>query len=94
MWCTIWLTMDIWMCTASIYNLVAISIDRFIAIIKPLHYPTLVTRSRAHTTVAAVWISSFVVCSPSFLVASTHKPETDYCRCTPAHASTAYIIFR
>ncbi|CAJ0594628.1 unnamed protein product, partial [Cylicocyclus nassatus] len=51
-WCTIWLTTDIWMCTASIYNLVAISIDRYIAIIKPLNYPMLVTKFRARCTVA------------------------------------------
>ena len=88
-----WLTMDIWMCTASIYNLVAISIDRYIAIIKPLNYPMLVTKFRARCIVAFVWVSSFVICSPSFMLASTEKKNEDECKCTPADAGRPYIIF-
>uniref|UniRef100_A0A0N4ZG34 G_PROTEIN_RECEP_F1_2 domain-containing protein n=1 Tax=Parastrongyloides trichosuri TaxID=131310 RepID=A0A0N4ZG34_PARTI len=94
LWCTVWLTMDIWMCTASIYNLVAISLDRYIAIIKPLNYPMLVTKFRARCIVAAVWIGSFIICSPSFILASSHKADHQKsCQCTPANAGKAYIIF-
>ncbi|KHJ97917.1 7 transmembrane receptor, partial [Oesophagostomum dentatum] len=93
-WCTIWLTTDIWMCTASIYNLVAISIDRYIAIIKPLNYPMLVTKFRARCTVAVVWIVSFIICSPSFFLASSIKDvNQEPCKCTPANAGRAYITF-
>ncbi|CAD6195499.1 unnamed protein product [Caenorhabditis auriculariae] len=92
-WCTIWLTMDIWMCTASIYNLVAISIDRYIAIIKPLNYPMLVTKFRARCTVAIVWIGSFIICSPSFFLASSIKNKDTPCHCTPANAGRAYVVF-
>uniref|UniRef100_A0A183CBI1 G_PROTEIN_RECEP_F1_2 domain-containing protein n=1 Tax=Globodera pallida TaxID=36090 RepID=A0A183CBI1_GLOPA len=72
-WCTAWLTIDIWMSTSSVYNLVAISVDRYIAIIKPLKYPMIITKFRARLIVAAVWISSFIVCSPSFLLASSKR---------------------
>ncbi|CCD68630.1 G-protein coupled receptors family 1 profile domain-containing protein [Caenorhabditis elegans] len=92
-WCTIWLTLDIWMCTASIYNLVAISIDRYIAIIKPLNYPMLVTKFRARCTVAIVWIGSFLICSPSFFLASSIKDKETPCRCTPANAGRVYVVF-
>ncbi|TKR92838.1 hypothetical protein L596_007408 [Steinernema carpocapsae] len=92
-WCTMWLTMDIWMCTASIYNLVAISIDRYIAIIKPMHYPMLITKFRARCIVVGVWIGSFLICSPSFIVASSNKKDEEHCKCTPANAGTAYIVF-
>lgn len=88
--------MDIWMCTASIYNLVAISIDRYIAIIKPLNYPMMVTKFRARCIVAFVWILSFFICSPSFLLASVNKKvedPNDACKCTPSHATGAYIVF-
>jgi octopamine receptor len=84
------------MCTASIYNLVAISIDRYIAIIKPLNYPMLITKFRARCIVAAVWIGSFIICSPSFLLASSEKHQgvgKESCRCTPANSGTAYIVF-
>jgi len=37
-WCHVWLAIDVWMCTASIYNLVAIAVDRYLAITKPLSY--------------------------------------------------------
>lgn len=92
-WCTAWLTLDIWMCTASIYNLVAISIDRYIAIIKPLNYPMLITKFRAKCIVAIVWVGSFIICSPSFLLASTNKSGGDNCRCTPSNSGYVYIIF-
>lgn len=88
------------MCTASIYNLVAISIDRYIAIIKPLNYPMLITKFRARCIVAAVWIGSFIICSPSFLLASTERNTakdasemTNGCRCTPSNSGMAYIVF-
>uniref|UniRef100_A0AC35TZU2 G_PROTEIN_RECEP_F1_2 domain-containing protein n=1 Tax=Rhabditophanes sp. KR3021 TaxID=114890 RepID=A0AC35TZU2_9BILA len=90
-WCTFWLTVDIWMSTASIWNLVAISIDRYIAIIKPLNYPMIVTKFRARCIVAAVWIGSFIICSPSFILASSNKSLP--CKCTPADAGNTYIIF-
>lgn len=84
------------MCTASIYNLVAISIDRYIAIIKPLNYPMLITKFRARCIVAVVWIGSFIICSPSFLLASSEKQQgigKESCKCTPANSGMAYIVF-
>jgi hypothetical protein len=56
-----------------VYNLVAISVDRYIAIIKPLNYHMLITKFRARVIIAFVWISSFIVCSPSFLLASSER---------------------
>jgi hypothetical protein len=67
-WCQMWLNVDVWMCTASIYNLVAISLDRYIAIIKPLNYPMLVTKHRVRVCIGCVWLGSFIICAPAIFI--------------------------
>ncbi|KAJ1358972.1 hypothetical protein KIN20_017558 [Parelaphostrongylus tenuis] len=42
--CRIWLTADVWLSTASIYNLLAISLDRYMAVRQPIHYPTILSK--------------------------------------------------
>jgi len=66
-WCRIWLAVDVWMCTASIYNLVAISIDRYIAVSRPIRYASLMSPSRAKLLIVSVWILSFVICFPPLI---------------------------
>merc|ERR1740128_206930 len=46
-WCSIWLAVDVWMCTASILNLCAISLDRYLAVTRPVSYPSIMTPWRA-----------------------------------------------
>jgi len=41
--CQLWLAADVWLCTASIYNLLAIGLDRFLAVTRPLRYTALMT---------------------------------------------------
>ncbi|KAG1680716.1 putative G-protein coupled receptor No9 [Nymphon striatum] len=63
-WCQIWLTVDVWLSTSSIINLCAISYDRYIAVMKPVKYPSHMTDSRAKIVIAGVWIVSFLICFP------------------------------
>ncbi|XP_067000517.1 octopamine receptor Oamb [Anabrus simplex] len=63
-WCTIWLAVDVWMCTASILNLCAISLDRYVAVTRPVTYPSIMSSSRAKLLIAGVWVLSFVICFP------------------------------
>uniref|UniRef100_A0A915PTQ7 G-protein coupled receptors family 1 profile domain-containing protein n=1 Tax=Setaria digitata TaxID=48799 RepID=A0A915PTQ7_9BILA len=91
--CITWITVDIWLCTTSIYNLVATSIDRLIAITKPLHHAALVTRGRAYMTITAIWTGSFLLNSPNFLFANTYKSMGDQCVCIPIYTSRTYVIF-
>uniref|UniRef100_A0A914VXH8 G-protein coupled receptors family 1 profile domain-containing protein n=1 Tax=Plectus sambesii TaxID=2011161 RepID=A0A914VXH8_9BILA len=95
LWCQIYLAVDVWMCTASIYNLVAISLDRYIAILKPLNYPMLVTKHRARIIIALVWISSFLICSPPMFIPTEGDGarENEECTCSPTNNDPFYIVY-
>ena len=56
-----WLCFDIVCGTASIMNLVFISIDRFLAVNNPLRYPIIVTRNRITIGIAFIWIYSVTI---------------------------------
>ena len=64
MWCSIWLAVDVWVCTASILHLVVISLDRYIAVTHPITYPNIMTSKRAKLLILGAWVLSFVICFP------------------------------
>lgn len=66
-WCNIWLAIDVWLCTASIISLCAISLDRYIAVTRPIRYPSIMSPFRGKVLVSCVWILSFVICLPPLL---------------------------
>ena len=66
-WCSVWLAVDVWLCTASILNLVAISFDRYIAISKPFKYHNLLSPKKGKFLVGFVWILAFVICFPPLI---------------------------
>ncbi|KAK2880574.1 D(4) dopamine receptor-like [Channa argus] len=58
------MTMDVMLCTASIFNLCAISIDRFIAVLIPLNYNRKHVDLRQAVLLSATWILALAVASP------------------------------
>ena len=48
-----------WM--VSVYTLTLLSVDRLIAIAKPLQYPNLVTTARCIAAIIAVWVFAFIL---------------------------------
>ncbi|XP_030231942.1 dopamine receptor D4b isoform X2 [Gadus morhua] len=58
------MTMDVMLCTASIFNLCAISVDRFIAVSIPLNYNRKHVDHRQIVLLSATWLLALAVASP------------------------------
>ncbi|KAJ9593103.1 hypothetical protein L9F63_027654, partial [Diploptera punctata] len=102
--CDTWVAFDVMCSTASILNLCAISLDRYIHIKDPLRYGRWVTRRVTVASIAAVWLLSAII---SFLPISLglHRPpepvvyqegDTEYPTCaldlTPTYAIVSSCI--
>ncbi|CAL1281596.1 unnamed protein product [Larinioides sclopetarius] len=72
--CDFYIAVDVTCSTASIFNLVAISIDRYIAVTQPIKYSKHRNNKRVFLTIAIVWIVSAAIGSPIVLGLNT-SPE-------------------
>ncbi|CAF4778223.1 unnamed protein product [Rotaria sp. Silwood1] len=65
--CDLWVSSDVLLCTSSILNLTCISVDRYMAITKPLTYTAYRSKFLARVMILSVWIVSAVItCPPIF----------------------------
>ncbi|XP_062412856.1 5-hydroxytryptamine receptor 2B [Sardina pilchardus] len=62
--CPIWLFLDVLFSTASIMHLCAISLDRYIAIKRPIQHSQYKSRAKAMAKIALVWIISIGIAIP------------------------------
>nr|AWJ68174.1 putative dopamine receptor 5 [Hirudo verbana] len=62
--CDMWVAFDVMGCTSSILNLAAISVDRFIAVTKPIQYAKHKNSKRVYATLALTWVVSIGISLP------------------------------
>ncbi len=58
--CSTWLALDVLCCTASIMALMAVSIDRYIGVTRPLNYSSIMTTRRTIYLMIVVWAVSIL----------------------------------
>jgi len=83
--CIVWATMDVLMCTASIWHMATISVNRYCSFRFPLRYRRTQTPVFVVAKIAFVWIVSIGICSP-LAIAGFVNPQNVYRdgQCAPA----------
>ncbi|CAD5226314.1 unnamed protein product [Bursaphelenchus xylophilus] len=107
-WCKTWLALDVLFSTASIYNLLAISFDRYMAVRQPIKYRFISSNRMTKITIAVVWLISAALAFPPLVYdhfgqidPSIHgnwsgintKVVPGQGECTPMTSNNLYILF-
>ncbi|XP_012578176.1 PREDICTED: histamine H2 receptor isoform X1 [Condylura cristata] len=74
--CDIYTSLDVMLCTASILNLFMISLDRYCAVTDPLRYPVLITPLRVAVSLVLIWVISITLSFLSIHLGWNSRNET------------------
>ncbi|XP_063062384.1 dopamine receptor D2a [Engraulis encrasicolus] len=90
--CDIFVTLDVMMCTASILNLCAISIDRYTAVAMPMLYNTRYSsRRRVTIMISIVWVLSFAISCPLLFGLNSTATSEEEGQCVIANP--AFVVY-
>ncbi|XP_078280885.1 5-hydroxytryptamine (serotonin) receptor 5A, b isoform X2 [Rhinoraja longicauda] len=92
--CQVWITFDVLCCTASIWNVTAIALDRYWSITRHLEY-TLKTRKKiSNIMIFLTWVlSSVISLSPLFGWGNTYSEQEERCQVSQEPSYTIFSTF-
>ncbi|XP_006815825.1 muscarinic acetylcholine receptor M5-like [Saccoglossus kowalevskii] len=74
--CDIWLALDYNICSVSLFAILAITVDRYIALVDPIRHLTRINKRQIWTTICLTWIVAFLIDGlPNFLL---HRFKRDH----------------
>ncbi|CAF1238369.1 unnamed protein product [Rotaria sordida] len=89
--CHIWLAIDVLYCTASIYGLMFISIERYIGVTRPLRYPIIITHHRTIFAILIAWLVAILISIVPFLGWNQQVKSNDQ-KCL-VNDNLSYVLF-
>ncbi|KOB72672.1 Dopamine receptor, invertebrate, partial [Operophtera brumata] len=88
--CDVYIAMDVTSSTSSIFNLVAISVDRYIAVTQPIKYAKHKNNRRVWFTIVLVWCISAAIGAP-IVLGLNDTPDRNFDECL--FNSQNYVIY-
>ncbi|XP_050344650.1 dopamine D2-like receptor [Nymphalis io] len=88
--CDVYIAMDVTSSTSSIFNLVAISVDRYIAVTQPIKYAKHKNNTRVWFTIVLVWLVSAAIGAP-IVLGLNDTPDRNFDECL--FNSQNYVLY-
>ncbi|CAH2041767.1 unnamed protein product, partial [Iphiclides podalirius] len=88
--CDVYIAMDVTSSTSSIFNLVAISVDRYIAVTQPIKYAKHKNNRRVWFTIVLVWLVSAAIGAP-IVLGLNDTPDRNFDECL--FNSQNYVLY-